>query len=191
MRPAPLVTPDVGDAVVLAEVEDAEEGGAEAALAEPLVLLLALLSAVVMSMGNMMGLPPADMSTLPSAPRTSGFLAKRVRAYLKKHERQGWYSQICGHDLHDVLHDVGVRPLRQLSKVDVLTPHGSREVARGHVVRVRCHRGQARVIRNHRGHHASDGGVGVVRDAGRVDDTKHSLLAAPFMSLSWKRLGTT
>ena len=39
--------------------------------------------AAVMSMGNLMGLPPADMSTLPSVLRTSGFAAKRVCAYLR------------------------------------------------------------------------------------------------------------
>ena len=67
------------DAEGLAESFDEPDGAAPALTAEPVP---ALLSAVVTSMGNLIGLPPADMSTLPSALRVSGFSAKSERAYL-------------------------------------------------------------------------------------------------------------
>ena len=83
MPRAPFVAP-VGEAAAELALEAAAEldAGEEAALLVDALPAAAAFRAAVMSMGNLMGLPPADMSTLPSAPRTSGFSAKRVCAYL-------------------------------------------------------------------------------------------------------------
>lgn len=64
----------VDDALDDAELDEGEEP------ALPVVALPAdaALSAVVMSMGNLMGLPPADMSTAPSALRVSGLEANNI-----------------------------------------------------------------------------------------------------------------
>ena len=101
MAAAPMKTPDaatwrapfvlVGAGPVddpLADVEDesvAELVDEGAVVDEPesdCAALLVILSVAARSSGNLIGFPPADMSTLPSAEMVSGFIAKSVRAYM-------------------------------------------------------------------------------------------------------------
>ena len=86
MWPAPLVVcvveaaEEEAEPDALAVSEDAPVADGAAELEELLAAALFAPMTLARSWGNVMGLPPADMSTVPSAFMVSGFLAKSARA---------------------------------------------------------------------------------------------------------------
>ena len=82
-EPLELDDAELEDAVDEGAAEDDDDDGSDCAA------LLPDLNVAAMSSGNLIGLPPADMSTLPSAEMVSGFIAKSVRAYLWRRS-SGW-----------------------------------------------------------------------------------------------------